>query len=199
MNDNLTPTVSLVHNSVYQTNLTTFKLAGVIVRGSVNSQQKCTQCKKKFSAKFFDAEGFICQNGCGTSPTRYYLVLKAFGIKDMFTDPQTNAVFETYRHALSTLHAINTEYLDATKNKARFKVENWIPTEIAAKQIKAICAQRLKVLQNEVKNNKKSKTRLHNMTYAFRFIVAFFGDRDIKQIDEVEIENFYLTLIENRF
>lgn len=193
---NLTSPECLVHNSDDQTHLKPFKLAGVIVLGSVNSQQKCTQCKKKFVAKSFDSEGFLCANGCGTRPTRYYLVLKAFGIKDMFTDPRTNEVFKTHCHAFSTLNAINRDYLDAKRNRARFKVENWVPDEIAAKQIKTICAQRLEVLRKEVEKNKKSKTRLHNMTYALGFIVAFFGDRDIKQIDEVEIEKFYLTLIE---
>lgn len=179
------------------TYLTNFKLAGVIVLGAINSKQQCVKCGKKFSAAAYDNEGFICANGCGTRPTRYYLVLKGFGIMNpMYTDPQTNDVFKTHSHAFSVLNAINREYLDAAKNKARFKIENWVPTELQARQVKSVCEQRLETLRAEVAQKAKSNTRLNNVTKAFRFIVDYFGDRDIRKIDETEIRAFYLKLLQ---
>lgn len=168
-------------------------LGGLIVKGTINTRQHCPVCNQKFSSQHLDAQGFYCPEH-KTRPTRYCISGKAFRIGELYTDPKTHTVLETYSQALDVLIAINRDYKE---NGHRFNPDDWIPAKVAEKRIENIIEAWLKNHEAEAKKRVKTFSWYKQKKYfCDSFIVPFFKGKDIGLIGAEDIEKFYHSLLD---
>ncbi len=153
-------TEGAVHN-----NLLLILLEGVIVQGSINTQQSCEACGTKFipqegDKSYIDSKGIYCSNGCKTRPTRYYINGRAFGLRYLYSDPKSGKTLETYRDALEVLLALNRAWKEAGENKKRFKVIDWTPAQVQQLRVENCAAAWIKEYNEEHNKGAKSITRI---------------------------------------
>lgn len=195
LEDDLTDSKQMRHNALE------VLLRGLKVHGSVNTKQKCPVCDRKFTFNP-DRLDFICEEH-QTRPTRYYINGKAFGLRHLYKDLQTNKVFETYSQALDVLLAINRNFKEANSNKHLFRKkfgDNWIPEKVLENRVESICDRWLK--NHKAEAEKKAKNGIwvnHLINTCENFIIPFFQDRDIHDISRDDVERFYHQLLDKGY
>ena len=171
------------------------------MHGSINTKQKCPVCDGKFT---FDSDKleFICESH-KTRPTRYYINGKAFGLKPLYKDPQTNKVFETYSQALDVLLAINRNFKESNNNKELFRRKfsnSWIPEKVLENRMENLCERWLRNHTEEADKKVKNGIWVNQLTNTCNdFIVPFFKGRDIHDITRDDVEKFYHHLLDKRY
>lgn len=172
-----------------------FDLGGLIVDGSINTKQYCPVCSKKFTSEFIDSQGFHCPNHF-TRPTRYFLSLRAFKAGDIYKDPKTDKVLETYSQALDVLIAINRDKKEKGK---RFNPDDWKPSKVVEKRIENIIPVWLRNHAEESTKGVKTQSWYRQKEYICNsFIVPFFKSKDVGLIDREDIEKFYHHLLDKK-
>ena len=176
-------------------------LRGLEVHGSINTKQKCPLCEIKFHFNPSKLD-FICEEH-KTRPNRYYINGKAFGLKHMYKDPQTNKVFETYSQALDVLLAINRDFKEVHNDKQQFKAkygDNWIPEKVLEKHMENICERWLINHRAEAAKKAKSETWVDQLINTCNdFIVPFFRGRIIHDLTRDDVEKFYHYLLDLKY
>lgn len=173
-------------------------LGGLIVKGTINSKQKCPVCKNKFSSENIDSEGFYCPT-CKTRPSRYYICAKAFGCEVLYSDPHNHKAFKDYSEALDILIALNKSYKDARASGKKFNPDEWLPAKLAEKRIDNLCKLYLKNHDAERDKGVRNKIRVQNLHYfCDNYIVPYFNKGTIEDIDRNDIEKFYHHLLDKK-
>jgi integrase len=184
-----------VHNGVYASNL----LRKLIVKGSINTEQHCPnpKCGDKFLQEHVDEDGFFCPK-CLTRPTRYFINGRKFGLPYIYSDIKTGKVFKTYSDAIDLLIEMNRAFKEAAEDKKKFK-EDWLPEKITEKRIENIIAARLKDYEDTLEKIAISKSRVNNVENACRFILESFKGKNIREIGDKDVDNFYKSLLKRKY
>jgi len=153
-------------------------------------------CKGKFVSENSDNQGFFCPL-CKTRPTRYFISGRAFGIGEVYTDPKTHKVIETYSHALDVLVAINRD--SEEKGEKRFNPNDWIPARAAERRIENITKTWLKNHEAEAEKGIKTKSWFQQKKYICEnYIAEFFEGMDIDAVNQDDVEAFYHSLLNRK-
>ena len=166
---------------------------GLIMLGKINTQQKCPECGRKFTAKHRNEDGFFCPNHPNIYAKRYLVDGTPF-VKHtwrIYRDPSTGKVFRDYQDAVDVLIAMNRDH-----KEGKFKGDKWIPKKVADKIMDNIIVEWLAGYETELKSNLKSKTRVDKLSEACKyFITPFFKDENINALDHIKVKSFYHNLL----
>lgn len=150
------------------------------MKGTIRTLEKCRVCSGKFVE---GRKGFECPT-CKTTPRKFYLDLRPM-VPKLYRD-STGHVFDSYARADQELSAIRTEI-----RKGTFDVRNYVQKEIKALQFDAYAESWLSRRALAQKQDQISRGYYEvGRGWVHKYLVPFFGQKNIREIREGIIEDF---------
>jgi integrase len=150
------------------------------MKGSIRTLEKCRVCGGKFVE---GRKGFECPT-CKTSPRTYYLDLRPL-IPKLYRD-STGHVFDSYGRADQELSTIRAEV-----RKGTFDVRNYVQKEIKALQFEAYAGAWQNRRARAQRQDQISRGYYEvGRGWLLKYLIPFFGQKNIREIREGMIEDF---------
>jgi integrase len=153
--------------------------------GRIRTKEKCP-----YGGKFVEGrKGLVCPE-CQRTPRRYFLDIPQLGPNRKIYSESTGYPFDSYERADQELSTIRTEI-----RKGTFDVRNYVKRELKVLQFSNYAEAWLTRRQKAVECGDLAREYMRSVrSYVKNYMIPFFKERSIRDINEGWIEDFRLQL-----
>ncbi len=156
--------------------------------GTIRTKEKCPRCGEKFAES---RKGLQCAE-CKTTPRKYFLDIPQLSPNRKLYRDSTGHVFDSYARADQELSTIRAEM-----RKGTFDIRNYVQKEIRLLQFENYAEVWLSRRELEQKRGQISQGYFEVMRgWLQKYIIPFFGKKNIREIREGMIDDFRNSLPE---